>query len=820
MTRRTASVLPLASGAALLASGTATAQLEEIIVTTQRREQTLQDVPISVAAYSGVTLQEGGFSDMEDFSAFVPNLHMADTFVSQRLAIRGIGTGVANEAFEQAVAQFHDGVYYGRDNMGQNSFFDLERIEVVRGPQPTFAGQSATAGALNVISRRPGEQLGGNAVLAYGTDEEATLELAYGGPVGESFGFRAAGRYYKLDDTGYRDLVTGDPLGIKENKAFRLTGVWEPTDTFALTLKYEHHDVWQEGTPVEFVRCEMRPALSSAHPAVTPGMPALCAADAAYNGLNVNELDGARGSRGSVDIWDALDALNAASGAQPGDPDYWGNPASPVARGLNEVWEYNQREERQHDADVFLASFDWQIGDLTLSSITSLVQYDKTDWLDPDDSSFAIFTDWRAEEFEQTAQELRLTSPADQTFAWMVGLYWQTHDLDTTIDVFLPWLFFGADPAWNGVYRARSFGGTLVEESTWNALFFAGTWNISESFRLNVGGRYQDIQKDGTLYPTQALLGVADTRYGPRFPLAAPVSGNADADDTLPEIGLQWNASDNTMLYVKYAEALKAGGFVMSPPVGGALPNPFVFLPEYAEGYELGLKTRLLDGTLDFNVALYDTDYTDLQVSVFVTQIGQFITTNAARAHTTGIEFDGRWAANDRFTLGFSGSIGEAEYDEYSGAPCNTLDDKLWAAAGNGPPGSCRLDLAGAQLIQAPDWTVSLYPQFRFGLGANLRGTLGANVTLSDGYVSSDNRDPLARFGSWQRVDFRFAVAPERGNWEVALYGRDVTDERPAATGPGDFQSKSRDQTVYDAGSIGRERGARYGVQLNYFFGS
>ncbi|HZL96744.1 MAG TPA: TonB-dependent receptor plug domain-containing protein, partial [Vicinamibacterales bacterium] len=146
--------------------------LEEILVTAQRREQSLQDVPISVTAVTGEAILEGGFSDMEDLSVFVPNLFMQDTFTGQVLAIRGIGTTAGNEAFESAVAIFHDDVYYGRDHLGQSAFFDLERVEILRGPQPIFFGQSATAGALNVTSRTPGDAWQGDVQVAYGDDEE------------------------------------------------------------------------------------------------------------------------------------------------------------------------------------------------------------------------------------------------------------------------------------------------------------------------------------------------------------------------------------------------------------------------------------------------------------------------------------------------------------------------------------------------------------------------------------------------------------------------------------------------------------------------
>ena len=190
-------LLAVAVAAALVPSARLLAQgegLEEILVTAQRREQSLQDVPISVTAITGEAIEQGGFSDVEDLSIFVPNLFMRDAFTGQSLIVRGIGTSTGNEAFEQAVAAFSDGVYYGRDNLSQGAVFDLERVEVVRGPQPTFAGQSATAGAINVITRRPGETWEGGVNMAYGSDEESTLDFAAGGPLSDNFGIRFAGR--------------------------------------------------------------------------------------------------------------------------------------------------------------------------------------------------------------------------------------------------------------------------------------------------------------------------------------------------------------------------------------------------------------------------------------------------------------------------------------------------------------------------------------------------------------------------------------------------------------------------------------------------
>jgi iron complex outermembrane receptor protein len=308
-------LLASAIACALLPNARAFAQgsgLEEILVTAQRREQSLQDVPISVTAVTGEAIAEGGFSDVEDMSVFVPNLFMRDAFTGQSIIVRGIGTSTGNEAFEQAVASFSDGVYYGRDNLGQGAVFDLERVEVVRGPQPTFAGQSATAGAINVITRKPGETWDGNASVAYGSDEETSFDFAAGGPLSDKFGIRFAGRYYDLDDAGYTSIVGNVPQGVKENTAARVTAVWQPSDTVDVTFKYEHQDVWQRGSAGEYTVCELRPQFSRANGTIAPGLPAPCALDAIVNGSNINVLDGRRGTGGSLDIRATVDALNAA----------------------------------------------------------------------------------------------------------------------------------------------------------------------------------------------------------------------------------------------------------------------------------------------------------------------------------------------------------------------------------------------------------------------------------------------------------------------------------------------------------------------------
>lgn len=786
--------------------------LEEIVVTATRREQSLLDVPISVTVVTGVAIQEGGFADAEDLSTFLPNLTIQDGFQGQTLLIRGIGTDTRNEAFEQAVAQFSDGVYYGRDNLVLGGLFDLERIEVVRGPQPVFAGQSATAGAINSYSRRPGDALEGSVMLTYGDDEEASLEAAIGGPITDTFGLRVAGRYYELPDAGYTQLVTGEKIGATENKSIRAVAVWNPNDRFDFTFKYEYQDNFQNGTPAEYGRCDLDLATSSAGP-LAPGVPSLCALESMYGIADLLTYNREAHSGGTIDLHDAIDYVNANFGTSIA-------PLAPIPRGLNAVNEYNHPEHRQTDADVYVGTLNWLVGRNTLSSITAYVTFDKEDWLDPDESAFAVFTDHRSEDFEQLSQEIRLTSPSDQTFAWMVGAYWQSHEAILGINVHYPFVLGPPAPG----MIASSDGGRLTENSDWTSLFFSGTWNMTDAFRLNVGARYQDVSKNGVYEISNALLPAGATQFGPRvFQPTPALERDVDSDDVLPEVGVQWDATDNVMLYTKYAEAFKAGGFVMNPPLGGVPPDPFTYLPEEASGYEVGLKGLFLDGNLQLNVALFDTDFENLQVNSFNGTTARFEVRNAADSNTQGIEVDGRWAPAEKWIIGFSGGWNDAVYTSFPNGQCGAIQARDWTAAGN--PGTCSVDISGNRPTFSPEWQYSLFPQYAFDVG-RFSGRAALNMAWIAGSVPANNPgDTLNTIADRHRIDLRVSLTPPSGNWELALYGRDITDE---AAHVGGLQSGFFNQTLgtsdsdlhlYGVGGRRFERGARWGLQANYFFG-
>ncbi|MGH2569077.1 MAG: TonB-dependent receptor plug domain-containing protein, partial [Bacteroidota bacterium] len=222
------------------------ATLEEIVVTAQRREESIREVPVSLEIFSGTELTVQGIRTLEDLSNFSPTVEIDIRVQDQDVSIRGMGTTGNNLGLEQAVPTFVDGVHFGRTSMIQSAFFDLERVEVLRGPQPVAFGQNATAGAFSIVTRKPGDTWDADVTVEAGNFGRRTVEGGVGGPVTDTFAVRIAGQYDAVD--GYiRDVVTGNDFPEETATGSRLTLQWQPTDNFTATLKGEYLDRSKQG---------------------------------------------------------------------------------------------------------------------------------------------------------------------------------------------------------------------------------------------------------------------------------------------------------------------------------------------------------------------------------------------------------------------------------------------------------------------------------------------------------------------------------------------------------------------------------------------
>jgi len=742
------------TGILLLAAFAASAQepapdavLEVIVVTAQKRTESLQDVPLSVAAVEGEKMLEAGIKDLSDMNGYVPNFEKADTSIGQYLIIRGIGSGM-NQGFEQSVVQYMDDVALGRSVLARMPFMDLERIEVLRGPQNVLFGKNSIAGALSIVTAKPTRELTGRVGLEYQPEynsREGTLVVS--GPFSDTVRGRIAARYYDEDGYFKNNLTLRDEAQRRE-AAIRGTLAWDITDTLDAALKYEHDTFDYKGRTDEMLFTYQNP---------NPSSP--------FYGLTYPQIAAALGAMVGQDI-----------GSDDGRQDFRRNT------NINE-WSNN-------DVNVATLTVNWDLGWSTLTAVTGYADYKIDEDNDTDGSGIDVFTTTQKEKYDQFSQEIRLVSPGSQKLDWIAGAYYQDWNLKFESDfntdgqnLFTALGALGgpyaplASLAW--VHNVREYTG---DSTTW-AVFGQGTWNPTDALHLTVGARYTQEKKTGTrvLDIVNAQTGMFDLMqaivgssvFGVDFKTLGEVTGGAYPIHDLsgkrnegaftPSAIVQYDISDGVMLYASAAKGYKAGGFDAR---GNKATGQFEYKNESVISYETGVKSAFLGGTTELNAALFYSDYNDLQVSQFDGTLG-FVVGNAAAATVQGAEIEGRWAIATGLML--SGSLGylDFSFDNYDGAACTAIHTVL--------TGEKLCDYAGKANIFAPKWTgtvsldwampISSFLSLHTTVDANYRGSQYVDVTLN----------PDIKQDAATKLNARLAL--ESDSWSVALVGKNLTDE-------------------------------------------
>jgi len=733
---------------AVFLSNTAFAQLEEIVVTAQKREQSLQDVPISISVVSGEVLREAGITNIEDLQLYVPNLQMSETGISTQLYVRGIGTG-NNQGFEQSVGQYIDGIYYGRQQLIRAPFFDMDRIEVLRGPQGTLFGKNTIAGALNMTTAKPTEECEGYVSLEGGDFGILDGRFAYSGALNNdgSLRGRISGRYYETDGYIQNDFRDRDETS-REESAIRLSLAHDVTDNFSYDAKLEYNKFDAVGRAIEVIQDD---------PAIAPFPLA---------GFTFDEIF----------------ALVLSDQAAIGDVDLDGTRSA------------NSREDSQNELvnATFEGSYALDSGN-SLEFTTGYVQYEIEERCDCDFIAGNIFSTLGLEEYDQFSQEVRLVSPGGENFDWLVGAFYQTSTLDYEDNIIIPGnsILPAVNAALAAVANTRAFR-TYDADSDLFAVFAQGTWSISDSFRITAGARFTTEDKDAS-----RILNVLDNSTGqiPSNPTAAAtaaavynaafgvqteqllllgsptghnLNGDLSEDAFTPSISFEWDVSDNTLFYGSVSSGFKSGGFDARANNIGS----FEFDEEEATAYEVGFKSTLLDGNLEFNGAVYFTDYDDLQIGQFDGTLG-FNVGNAASTEVKGFEIDGRWLLSDAFTLNYSLGYLDHEFTDYQNGNCfnRQTPDGIIGAQGNQ-----LCDYTGLSGQYTPEITASLafnYEQAIGNSGMRLKALAAYNYT--DEQNVHVNLDPLYNIDSYGIIDL--SVGIETDKWSLAVLGKNVSDE-------------------------------------------
>ena len=751
--------LYVAVAAATLSVSPAQAQLEEVIVTAQKRVESLQDVPISVNAMSQEKMQEFGIDRIENLASYVPNLAMSETGIGTAIYIRGIGSGI-NPGFEQSTGMYMDGIYYGRAQLARAPFLDLARVEVLRGPQPILFGKNSIAGAISMITAKPSDEFEGQISGLYEPDfgeMEGTLVLS--GPITDNLGGRLAVRYREVD--GFMDnKFLGDDEAEREETTVRGILQWDATDNLTMTLKAEVGEFDVQGRNIEIV---------DDYPSENP----------AFGGLNYSQIQvGAFGSDPS-----ALDTKQ----------DY--------KRSSNGDFSDNETEN-------ITFNFDYRLGELTLTGITGWVSYEFDENCDCDFSSARVIEAPLTEEYEQFSQELRLTSPGGETFDYIAGVFYQTSELDSgditqvaENSILVPAVnaqFAGGGNAIDSTGGLREFE---QDADLW-AVFAQVTWNINEAWRLTFGARYTEEEKEGSRKliladpsgnpitsdtdPFKAT--VAPLVYANLFNIELTnhdLEGDRDEESFTPLLTLQWDVNDDIMTYITASTGFKSGGYDSRGNVVPGTTNPFLKDPtagsfeyedEEATNFEIGAKTRLFDNTLELNMAAFYTTYEDLQVSIFDGTLG-FVVDNAAEAEVMGFEMNGRWAATDALTIYGSLAWIDFEFQDFENGQCNWTERNTTSCLGldGSRVGTTSYDGRTNQYVA--DWSGTLSADYVWDIGTDFELRATVDLVYSDEYFPTQNLDPTIIQDSYTKVNARLAFGAQDGTWEVALLGRNLTDE-------------------------------------------
>ena len=790
-------------------TGTVSAQvLEEIIVTATKREEALTDVPISISAIDTEKLINNGWNETTDVLDFVPNVtfYLNGTSTT-KLNIRGVHSDGPNPSLEAPVAVFTDGIYNPRPDFVRAPLLDLEGVEVQRGPQATYYGHNATAGSISFRSTRQSlDEADGFLVVEGSAESRNKVDFAYGAPLSDTFGLRFSGALRNTQ--GHIENIAQDRDEPKNDTSiFRLSGVWVPGDQTDVFFKLERYEADITGEVREPITCGG---------AGNPTAPAPCRAfDPSASGSLVGQADVAVG----VD-----DRIAEGATILPNYTTRIFGMGSNVTSTITNLADALFMSQSGTFSESTRAALDisHDFGAFTLTSLTGIESGERSPLRDADMTPIAGIFTHGYQDYDYWTEELRLTSNADGPLAWMVGGLIQGTESGS-----LGQVIHNLNGTWTNNRHDQ--------EDNVLGLFFDINYDLTDTVNLSFGGRYTDVEKTAIDITSRAPLNpdgtpgsfseILNTGTGFVANLAGPptfADGIADLGDGTysedsfdPYVSVRFAVNDSANVYALWSSAFKAGGFSNGPGTGlpfsvlhPALPDVYEFMGEESESFEIGYKALLADGRVDLNVAAFSTEFTNQHTVVPAFAFGPppspgvvFYTTGVD-SEQQGVEVDGRLAASDNLTITFAGALLDAEM----------TDQGMMNFYG------C-LDCAPRELIQASDWSAAFGATWSAPVGDAYELTLNTEMAFADGYqvayegVFEDQAEGDQLLGwqdGWERINVRAALRPINGNWDVSVFGRNVTDNRRT----NDYAPDGNATLYY----VTRQYGADWGVAFRYNF--
>lgn len=730
---------------------------EIITVTARRREETILDAPVAVTAFGEADILNLGLQSVDDVARFTPGLSFSAAFgrTSERPVIRGQANVLAGVQFgvESGTAYFVDGVYYpgSIQNLDPN---DLQRVEVIRGPQSALYGRNTYAGAINFITRGSTETYQGSLRGRYGSYGEHEISGGISGPLGDRAGFRFSLRDYNYDGE-WTNQVTGDTVGSQSTTSFSGLLDFRPTDNVDFRVRAQYSDS-VDGTLPLF----LQPAAANN---CAPG----------YRSLNYWSRSGSNNSNQYYCgvIRPAPVALNTGP-ARPGQPvPIPGVPANALNPFLP-FQLYSTADGTPFDGvtnETLLLSgiMNWDIGGsgYTLTLSGGYRDEERRFGSDSDHSAVnfvlqpvgmadtgAFFANTTRNLVEDYSFEARLASPLDRRFRWMAGVYYY----DQTVDGFT--ITF-SNPSGNP---------SNILTTTNQAIFGLLEFDLTDNLTVTLEGRYAEEEKstiDGLSATTQ-------------------FSRSDTFDNFTPRLTVNWNVSPDTTIFAVYARGVKPGG--QNGSVGASVNLP-TYDQETSDNFELGIKRFLFGGDAYFAGSAYYIDATDVQLTTAVanaTGALNSVATNQGSAEILGLELEYRHRLSDYLSIGATYAWTRPEFTE-------GCDDAQWELTSGGGviAGNSTAPGTGTQFFgQTGDCSIAgnripLTSEHQFSMNAELRAPVGSSGMLewflrgdytyeSSKFVQVHN---LAETGAAGLLGAQMGIETE--NWTIMAYGRNILDE-------------------------------------------
>lgn len=726
--------------------------IEEVTVTARKREESLDDLPLSVTAFTGESLEARGIDQIDELADFSPNVtfqnHPSFGGASNNAAvyIRGIGAKEFTPTTDPGVGIYVDGVYIARSVGAILDLLEFERIEILRGPQGTLFGRNTIGGAVNITTVKPHDEIDGRLVFKAGTDERLDLQGTINLPVSEQFFIKATAATFNQD--GYVERQDGIDLGDNNTDTARLSARWFATDNLILDWSLDWAEDNENGPAMTLTDIRFGPGT------IDPSTPPF---------VFFNNVAATLGGTVPNPIPPGPPPPECATDAAPvsANPLCYDDRYINGKNGVNEGTAPAFSETTVWGTSLTVS---WDLTDhLDLRSITAYRSLDSQFSRDGDHSPFTISQFFDDLDQEQVTQELQLLGRHfDDRLNWILGFYYFEEDglnvnlLDFSISSF------------------RS-GGFFDNSSI--AVFAQGTYDVTDRLHLTAGVRWTEDEK--SFLPDQEIFNLNPALAGflsppqqfifmPGTPILPFVEKTLKESEITPMVNLSYDWTEELMTYASYREGFKSGGFtqrVLPPLIPGITCSPVPqdcipgFDPEFVTVYEGGFRYVSSDSRLRLSGSAYYTDYEDLQISVF-TSVAPVIQ-NAAGATIIGFELEGQYATtNDIF---MEGSVGytDAEYDEID--PTTRVD-------------------VDNELERVPEWSVNASISKDLFIH-NYMVTPRFNWSYRTEHFNDSFNSPQLRTDDYHLLDFTIALRDVSERYSVSAGVTNITDEEYMISG-------------------------------------